>query len=67
MLLEYIIDKDGNVLNPKILRGGTEEINDHVLDIFETMPKWTPAIRQEKNVPIKLKQTVIIESGAPSR
>lgn len=63
VMLEFIIDKEGNVINPKILRGGNDEINDHILDIFESMPKWTPAIRQEKNVPIKLKQTVIIDAN----
>jgi murein L,D-transpeptidase YafK len=63
VMLEFIIDKEGNVINPKILRGGNDEINDHILDIFESMPKWTPAVRQEKNVPIKLKQTVIIDAN----
>ncbi len=61
--LEFIVDKDGKVINPKILRGGNDEINDHILDIFESMPAWTPAVRQEKNVPIKLKQTVIIDAN----
>ncbi len=63
VMLEFIIDKEGNVINPKVLRGGNDEINDHILDIFESMPKWTPAIRQEKNVPIKLKQTVVIDAN----
>ncbi|MEO6289023.1 MAG: L,D-transpeptidase family protein, partial [Ginsengibacter sp.] len=58
--VEYIIDKEGNVVNPKILRGGNEEVNDQILDIFESMPKWKPAVRQEKNVPIKLKQTIVV-------
>lgn len=61
--LEYIIDKNGNVINPKIIRGGNDEINDHILDAFEAMPRWTPAVRLEKNVPIKLKQTVIVEAA----
>lgn len=60
--VEYIIDEKGNVINPRILRGGTDEINDHILDIFEAMPRWTPAIRQEINVPIKLKQTIVVEA-----
>ncbi len=63
VLVEYIIDKEGNVVNPQVLRGGNDEINDHILDMFESMPKWTPAIRQEKKVPIKLKQTVVIDSA----
>ena len=58
--VEYIITKEGKLINPHILRGGTDEINDKILDAFEAMPKWEPAIRQEKPVPIKLKQTVII-------
>ncbi|HZG26294.1 MAG TPA: L,D-transpeptidase family protein [Chitinophagaceae bacterium] len=61
--VEFIITKEGNVVNPKVIRGGTDEINDQILDILEAMPKWTPAIRQEKNVPIKLKQTIIIEKN----
>ena len=62
ILLEFIVDAKGNVINPKIIRGGNDEINDKLLDIFESMPKWTPAVRLEKNVPLKLKQTIIIDA-----
>lgn len=58
--VEYVITKEGMLINPKIIRGGTDEINDKILDAFEAMPRWVPAVRLEKNVPIKLKQTVII-------
>lgn len=61
VLMEYIIDKEGNVVNPKIIRGGNDEINDRILDIFESMPRWTPAVRQDQKVPIKLKQTIVID------
>jgi murein L,D-transpeptidase YafK len=64
VLVEFIVTAEGNVINPKILRGGNDEINEKLLDIFEAMPRWTPAIRLEKNVPVKLKQTIIIESNA---
>jgi murein L,D-transpeptidase YafK len=63
VLIEFIIDAAGNVVNPKIIRGGTDEINDKILDIFEAMPRWTPAVRLEKNVPLKLKQTIIIDAS----
>lgn len=58
--VEYIITKEGKLINPHVIRGGTDEINDRILDAFEDMPKWEPATRLEKPVPIKLKQTVII-------
>ncbi|MEJ7766328.1 MAG: L,D-transpeptidase family protein [Chitinophagaceae bacterium] len=62
VLMEFIVNKDGEVVNPKVLKGGTDEINDKLIDMFETMPKWTPAVRLEKSVPIKLKQTIVIGS-----
>ena len=61
VMMEYIVDKEGNVINPKILRGGSDELNDHILDAFESMPRWKPAVRLEVNVPIKLKQTIVVE------
>jgi len=67
VLMEFTVDAEGNVINPKILRGGNDEINEKLLDIFEAMPRWTPAVRLEKNVPAKLKQTIIIESDPESR
>jgi murein L,D-transpeptidase YafK len=60
--VEFIVDKDGSVINPRIIRGGNDEVNDHILDVFESMPKWTPAVRLEKQVPIKLRQTVIVDA-----
>ncbi len=59
--MEFIVDKTGKVLNPKILRGGFDELNDHLLDAFEAMPRWKPAVRLEVNVPIKLKQSIDVE------
>lgn len=59
--IEFIVDKDGRVLNPRILRGGFDELNDHLLDAFENMPRWKPAVRLEQYVPIKLKQSIDVE------
>jgi murein L,D-transpeptidase YafK len=60
--LEYIVDKDGKVILPKVLKGGTNEMSNLIIEKFEALPKWTPAVRQDKNVPIKLKQTIYVES-----
>lgn len=62
VMIEFIVTKEGKVINPKIVRGGNDEMNEHILDAFEAMPVWTPAERQEKNVPIKLKQTIAVEA-----
>ena len=63
VVVEYIVTKEGKVINPKIVRGGNDEMNEHILDAFEAMPNWTPAERQELHVPIKLKQTIAVEAN----
>ncbi len=61
VMLEFIIDKDGKPVNAKVLRGGNDEINERLEEKFDTMDPWTPAIRTEKNVAIRLKQSIAIE------
>ncbi|MBV4355751.1 L,D-transpeptidase family protein [Pinibacter aurantiacus] len=58
--VEFIVDKTGKIINPRVVKGGNDEANDVILDAFEKMPLWTPAIRLEQNVPMKLKQTVVV-------
>ena len=65
VMIEFIIDKEGKPVYAKVLKGGNEELNDRLEEKFENMAVWVPAVRTEKNVPIKLKQTIIIEKTAP--
>jgi len=65
VMIEFIIDKEGKPAYAKVLKGGNEEINDRLEDKFEKMALWIPAVRTEKNVAIKLKQTIIIEKPSP--
>lgn len=62
ILVEFVITKEGKVLNPKILKGGNDQLNEYLLDAFETMPDWAPAVREDKAVPMKLKQTILVEN-----
>jgi len=61
VMIEFIIDKEGKPGYAKVIRGGNEELNDRLEEKFETMPLWIPAVRLDKNIAIKLKQTVVIE------
>ena len=65
ILLEYIIDSSGKVVWAKVVKGGNDELNEKLEEKFEKMQQWQPAIRQEKNVGIKLKQTIVIERSTP--
>jgi murein L,D-transpeptidase YafK len=62
VLVEFIVDSNGKVINPKILKGGNDKLNEHLLDALEIMPDWTPAVREDQFVPMKLKQTILVES-----
>jgi hypothetical protein len=60
--VEYIITKEGKTILPKVLRGASNEMNNLIIEKFESLPTWSPAIRLEKPIAIKLKQTIYVEA-----
>lgn len=60
VMVEFIIDKNGKPAYAKVIKGGNDEMNDKLQERFENMPDWTPAVRTDKNVAIKLKQSIEI-------
>jgi murein L,D-transpeptidase YafK len=66
VMMEFVIDQQGKPVYAKVLKGGTEEINDNLEQKFEQMPAWKPAVREDKNVAVKLKQSIFIEKVLPS-
>jgi hypothetical protein len=60
VMVEFIIDRDGKTAYAKVIKGGSDELNDKIQEKFENMPRWKPATRAEKNVAIKLKQSLEI-------
>ncbi|MDP4128673.1 MAG: hypothetical protein Q8918_06585 [Bacteroidota bacterium] len=62
VLVEYIIDENGKTIYANAISGGNEQMNQKIEDAFTAMGLWTPAVRQGKNVPIKLKQTLMVEA-----
>ncbi|MEO6314720.1 MAG: L,D-transpeptidase family protein [Chitinophagaceae bacterium] len=60
--VEYIVTKDGKTILPKVIRGASNEMNNLIIERFEAMPSWSPAIRLEKPIAIRLKQTIYVEA-----
>jgi murein L,D-transpeptidase YafK len=60
--VDYVVTKEGKVILPKVLRGATNEMNNLIIEKFEAMPAWAPAIRLDKPIPIRLKQTIYVEA-----
>ncbi len=61
VMVEFIIDTEGNPAYAKVIKGGNDDLNDRLQEKFENMPVWSPATRLGKNVAIKLKQSIEIE------
>ncbi len=61
VMIEFVVDKNGKPGYARVLKGGNDELNDKLMDAFDKMPDWVPAVRQEQNVAVKLKQSLYIE------
>lgn len=42
VIVTFVIDKDGTVTNPRVIRGRTPSLDAEALRIVSIMPKWTP-------------------------
>ena len=52
VFVSFIIDKDGNVKNPKIVRSVSPSIDKEALRVISSLPKWTPGKKDGKIVAV---------------
>ena len=61
--VEFIIDADGSPVNFKVVKGmNDDDFNDELISRMEKMPVWQPALLNDKPVPKKMVQTVMVEA-----
>ena len=65
-MVEFVIDKEGKVAYANVIKGGNDDLNDRLIEAFENMPAWKPALKHEQTVAVKLKQTIFIEKPETS-
>lgn len=57
IVIKVIIDIDGKVINPKILKSsGNIKFDNEILRIIYEMPNWIPA--KQRNIPVKCYYTI---------
>ena len=49
VVVRIVVEKDGSVTNPEILRGADSVLNAEALRVVRSMPRWKPGKRGEKN------------------
>lgn len=52
VFISFVVKKDGQVSNAKVLRGVDEELDKEALRVVSEMPKWNPG--KEKGKPVKV-------------
>lgn len=58
---KFIIERDGTLTNPQILKGLNKAVDDDVIKVLKESPHWTPGIQNGKavkvvyTIPIKIK------------
>ena len=53
VIVTFVINKEGNVVNPKIIRGVSPSIDKEALRVISSSPKWTPGKQGGKNVDVQ--------------
>ena len=59
--VEFTVDTLGKIINPIILRGINNEIDNKCLSIIQRMPDWIPATNRNGNVSSRVRLPMIIE------
>jgi TonB family protein len=52
--ISFVINSKGKVINPEILRGVSELLDQETIRVVSTMPDWTPGKNDNKNVNVKM-------------
>ena len=64
VIVTFVIDKDGNVTEPKVLRSVDEALDAEALRVISSSPKWIPGTQDGK--PVNVKYTVPVSFQLPA-
>lgn len=46
--VQFVVEKDGSIVNAKVLRGVDPELDKEAVRVISVMPKWKPGTQKEK-------------------
>ncbi|MBK8721616.1 MAG: energy transducer TonB [Saprospiraceae bacterium] len=58
VILQFVVEKDGNLSDIKVVRGLTQKENETAILIVESMPKWEPGC--QRGIPVNVRYTLPI-------
>ena len=63
--VQFVIDTAGNVVEPKVIRGVSPELDAEALRVIREMPAWKPGMQRGKPVRVSFTLPVIFKLPAP--
>ena len=63
VLVGFVINKDGSVVEPKILKSVDASLDREALRIFSLMPKWSPG--RQRGIPLCVRYQIPIRFKLP--
>lgn len=73
VLVQFIVDKDGSIIEPKVLRSVDPELDAEAVRVVKAMPKWEPGKKDGKVVRVKYTMPIMFrlssgqQQGAPGQ
>ena len=62
VIIQFTVDEEGRVVNPKLLRGLDEEFDAEAIRLVEAMPRWKPGMKDSKPVPVQFTLPIFFPS-----
>ncbi len=53
VVVQFIIDSDGTTVEPKVIRGVSQELDAEALRVISLLPKWNPGMQNGKAVAVR--------------
>ena len=63
--VKFVVEKDGSISNPQIIKGGNPLLNDEALRVVNSMPKWKPGKQRGEAVNVKFTVPVAFRLSGP--
>ena len=53
VLIQFVVNKDGSIVDPKVLRSVDPSLDKEAMRVVTAMPKWTPGKQRGKPVRVR--------------
>ena len=54
MTVQFVVNKDGSIVDPKVVRsGGDQSLDKEAMRVVQAMPKWIPGKQRGKTVRVR--------------